>query len=334
MENQNETVIEGVISETGNKPSKKESTELTVKSEINQPALIVGENSVEVATKVANALKDVVERQKLYVEIQRGKYVMVEGWNTLGALMGVFPEVVSVEKLPTRIVKMFQVEITKGKKNYQTGQWENYKVFSLMKPALYNPNDQKMTKVGEVDFEEISYRSIVMLKRAGDGQKVSQAEAFCSNLEESKEKNDEYAIMSMAQTRATGKVFRIAFSWIMKMAGYEATPAEEMPRDGFESNEPTHQAPKPTQTYARKEEPRYEPIKENTPPAQPWKKWEKPAPTNQARPVQQTRPTQPSASHECCGCGAVIAQVVYDYSMKFYGDPLCRECQKGATKIR
>lgn len=340
MGNQNETVIEGEVSEKGKKSSKTESTELTVKQETNQPALIVGENSVEVATKVANALKDVVERQKLYVEIQRGKYVMVEGWNTLGALMGVFPEVVSTEKLPSRIVKMYQVEITKNKKNYTNNTWEQYKVFSLMKPALFNPSDTKMTKVGEVDFEEISYKSVVMLKRAGDGHKVSQAEAFCSNLEESKEKNDEYAIMSMAQTRATGKVFRIAFSWIMKMAGYEATPAEEMPREGFDNNEPPA-TPPPARTPAqpqppRNDEPRYVPV-DNTPPAQPWKKWEKPAPTNQARPVQTTRPAQPakpSAQFECCGCGAVIPQVVYDYSIKFYGDPLCRECQKGATKIR
>ncbi|MBK8185727.1 MAG: hypothetical protein IPK63_23660 [Candidatus Competibacteraceae bacterium] len=33
----------------------------------------------------------------------------------------------------------------------------------------------------------------------------------------------------MAQTRATGKACRLAFSWIMSLAGYEPTPAEEMP---------------------------------------------------------------------------------------------------------
>jgi hypothetical protein len=32
----------------------------------------------------------------------------------------------------------------------------------------------------------------------------------------------------MAQTRATGKACRLAFSWIMSLAGYEVTPAEEM----------------------------------------------------------------------------------------------------------
>lgn len=330
-------IIEGEVSEKGSKP-KKESTELTVKQEINQPALIVGENSVEVATKVANALKDVVEKQQLYSMITGKKYVKVEGWNTLGALMGVFPEVVSVEKLPARTVKLFQIQQTKGKKNYQTGQWENYTVLTLLNPAFYDPSDVKMKKVGEVDFEEIAYKAVVMLKRAGDGQKVSQAEAFCSNLEESKMKNDEYAINSMAQTRATGKAFRIAFSWIMAMAGYEATPAEEMPADGFESHpEPTHQAPKPTQTYAN-DEPRYEPIRE-TPPAPATKPWQNnpkwtPKPTQSAPVQNQARPSAPSAQFECCGCGAVIPQVVRDYAVKFYGDPLCRECQKNATKIR
>ena len=38
-----------------------------------------------------------------------------------------------------------------------------------------------------------------------------------------------YARRSMAQTRATGKACRLAFSWIMALAGYEPTPAEEMP---------------------------------------------------------------------------------------------------------
>ena len=37
------------------------------------------------------------------------------------------------------------------------------------------------------------------------------------------------SMMSMAQTRALGKAYRQKFGWIMKMAGYETTPAEEMP---------------------------------------------------------------------------------------------------------
>jgi hypothetical protein len=36
---------------------------------------------------------------------------------------------------------------------------------------------------------------------------------------------------SMAVTRATSRAFRQQYSWIMALAGYEPTPAEEMPRD-------------------------------------------------------------------------------------------------------
>jgi len=36
------------------------------------------------------------------------------------------------------------------------------------------------------------------------------------------------AICSMAQTRATGKAFRNILGWLMKAAGFAATPAEEM----------------------------------------------------------------------------------------------------------
>ena len=39
---------------------------------------------------------------------------------------------------------------------------------------------------------------------------------------------DEQSIYSMAQTRAMGKAYRMAFSWIIKLAGYSPTPAEEM----------------------------------------------------------------------------------------------------------
>ena len=41
---------------------------------------------------------------------------------------------------------------------------------------------------------------------------------------------DLFAIASMAQTRALGKAYRMGLSWIMKMAGFEGTFAEDMPK--------------------------------------------------------------------------------------------------------
>ena len=71
------------------------------------------------------------------------------------------------------------------------------------------------------------YRAEVSL-RDKDGNKVGYGVAFCTNREAGKTGFDEYAVASMAQTRAVGKAFRMKLGWLLKIAGYEATPAEEM----------------------------------------------------------------------------------------------------------
>lgn len=57
---------------------------------------------------------------------------------------------------------------------------------------------------------------------------VSVGMALCSNEESKKKSFDEYAVLSMAQTRAIGKAYRNLLGWVMKLAGYESTPSEEM----------------------------------------------------------------------------------------------------------
>jgi len=275
--------------------------------------LIMGANSVEQATRVANQLQKVVEQQKLYVLIQDKKYVMVEGWNTLGALMGIFPEVVEVEKLPTKIVKMILVKQTM----WNSQKRQEYLITKLIKPEFFDPTDVKMQKIEEKDFEEISYRAVVRL-RTYDGKEMSRAESFCSNLEDKKQKNEEYAISSMAQTRAAGKVFRLAFSWIMKMAGYEATPAEEMPAEGFvEATVPPPVAHSPAPTPA--------PYRPNIG-----------SPTSNGTAAQAMRQGMSSGTTstilECKKCAALINHDENNYSIKFYGLALCRSCQKTTPK--
>lgn len=59
------------------------------------------------------------------------------------------------------------------------------------------------------------------------GTVIARAEA---QADRSGFQKDLFAIASMAQTRALGKAYRMGLSWIMKMAGFEGTPAEEMPK--------------------------------------------------------------------------------------------------------
>ena len=74
------------------------------------------------------------------------------------------------------------------------------------------------------------YTAVVELVRMSDGACISRASAECGE-EKPWNARARYARRSMAQTRATGKACRLAFSWVMSLAGYEPTPLEEMPND-------------------------------------------------------------------------------------------------------
>ena len=82
----------------------------------------------------------------------------------------------------------------------------------------------------------VKYVATVAVQTA-DGKIIGRAYGMCSSAEMRRNRKtgqmeprwqDEYAIMSMAQTRATSKAFRLVGSWIMALAGYEPTPAEEI----------------------------------------------------------------------------------------------------------
>ena len=58
------------------------------------------------------------------------------------------------------------------------------------------------------------------------GRVIARAEAQANKQGFQK---DLFAIESMAQTRALGKAYRMGLGWVMKMAGFEGTFAEDMP---------------------------------------------------------------------------------------------------------
>ena len=85
------------------------------------------------------------------------------------------------------------------------------------------------------DPKEIKYKAVVDIVNQL-GVVVSRGFAWCSSKESKKARFEEYAIASMAQTRAIGKAYRNINAWIVKMAGYEATPAEEINKDSMEAD--------------------------------------------------------------------------------------------------
>lgn len=170
----NTDVIDGIVVEEPGAELER------VEPQAQPPAnLFHTENPVEVlekASEVAAALKDVLRKQGMVQNISGREHVKVDGWQTLGSMLGVVPVVTWTREL-------------------EDG-WE----------------------------ARVEARTL-------DGRVVGAAEAMCTRREKMWKGRDPYALRSMAQTRATSKALRGPLGFVVTLAGYEGTPAEEMPHD-------------------------------------------------------------------------------------------------------
>jgi hypothetical protein len=103
------------------------------------------------------------------------------------------------------------------------------------------------------EMPEGRYVAEVELVRMSDGAVLTRASAECGgdgdNIWRGRPAN---ARRSMAITRATGKAARVAFSWVMALAGYEPTPLEEMDHVGGQPPEDNAgPAPRATEATSR-----------------------------------------------------------------------------------
>lgn len=118
------------------------------------------------------------------------------------------------------IVKNHLYTDIKGKNYINVEGWQIAGAFTGVFPVVESVENLS-------DGELYKYRAEVSLYDQS-GAKVGSGVAICTNKEAGKKNFDEYAVASMAQTRAVGKAFRMKIGWLLKLAGYETTPAEEM----------------------------------------------------------------------------------------------------------
>lgn len=107
----------------------------------------------------------------------------------------------------------------------------------------------------ESENGELKYQAEVKLLSLRNQQVVGSGFAICSNKEFGKKSYQEFAIASMAQTRAIGKAYRNILAWIIRAAGYEPTPAEEMDymiKDEQEDAQPKQPTSNASATAAKK----------------------------------------------------------------------------------
>jgi hypothetical protein len=144
------------------------------------------------ATEVARELAKIIEDKRLFVPMKNGKYVKVEGWATLGSMLGITPKERSV------------VTVVEGEGPDRVHQFEAYIDLVRNSDGVVIGGASAICRTDEV----LNRKSGGSYKRWGG--------------------MDLNAPRSMAITRATSKALRIALAWIMVLGGYKPTPAEEM----------------------------------------------------------------------------------------------------------
>lgn len=104
-----------------------------------------------------------------------------------------------------------------------------------------------------VEFGEVKgFQAVAVVIDKKTGNKVGGATGLCMNDEENWNTEDHenrfkkmvkgkplYQLASMAQTRAGSKALRNIFAWVVVLAGYKATPAEEMTHTTIQSHKPS-----------------------------------------------------------------------------------------------
>jgi hypothetical protein len=143
------------------------------------------------ATQIADALKAVVVAQKLATNIQGRDHLRVEAWQTLGSMLGVFPVKEWVRAVP----------------------WPD-------------PIPSKLTAAHAKGLT-FGYEASFLAQTAA-GAIVGGGEGACMRTESTWASRDDYALKSMSQTRGTSRALKAPLGFVVALAGYETTPAEEM----------------------------------------------------------------------------------------------------------
>jgi hypothetical protein len=161
------------------------------------PDLIIGG-----ATEVATLFSDIVKRQRMFTRIGGRDHILIEAWQTIGTLTGVFAtEAGGVRELPWPEIESVDASD------------EHYAAI-LQSRGL-----------GRAWGYAAAFRAVK------DGREVGWGEGRVTRSERTWAGRDDYALASMAQTRGQSRALGAPLRFIVKLAGYEATLPDDMPQE-------------------------------------------------------------------------------------------------------
>lgn len=180
--------------------------------------------------KFSLVLKDFITKSNLSTSIQGQRYCNVDGWKFAGLNFGLVPMVLEpVERHKEgQVTTILYHEV---ERRFQGGKKRvTEPFFSSTNLELADKFREKYSDkiVRQVVTDYYNYKCGCEVINTITGNKVGSGFGMCSNLEMAKSSFDEFAVMSMAQTRSIGRAFKNVIGFIMKSAGYAETPSEEM----------------------------------------------------------------------------------------------------------
>ncbi len=231
-------IVDGTVSEragpTNRLPRRRSDAELVgyapAPLRASSTAIVAGASAADriaAATEIATQLDHVIKQQGLRTKIGQRRvtrpdgrtawednfHIDIEAWQTLAA----FLELAVVPVWTRRVIDPATGE---PERVTYTVRREHY-ARETTKRDIANGN-AIVERVETAEVDGYSWEARVEVFK--DGTLVSAGEAMVSRTEESWRSNDEHAVRSMAQTRASSKAISGVARWIVTLAGYSGTP--------------------------------------------------------------------------------------------------------------
>lgn len=181
-------------------------------------------------------LRSFVTANKLSIVIKTRQgpeeYCLVDGWKFLGQnfQMTAIPSMPQARHVKgeyvTTLYAMRQYFDNKGKPTYkkESPVFVGYAEHKDMINAMV----KRHSVVREFTRPFYSYENEAIIKHLVTGKEIMRGTGTCSNLEIKKAEFDDFQVRSMCETRSVAKTYRNLLGHVMKGAGYNPTPAEEV----------------------------------------------------------------------------------------------------------
>jgi hypothetical protein len=185
------------------------------------------------ATDVATRFSDIVKRQRMFKRIGDRDHILIEAWQTIGTLTGVFAtEAGGVRELPwpdfERLIWVADEPPLPGAepRNKETDTWRDWKhADELRKRFDHHLAIEQAHALGRAWGYAAAFRAVK------DGREVGWGEGRIDRSERTWAARDDYALASMAQTRGQSRALGAPLRFIVKLAGYEPTLPDDSPEE-------------------------------------------------------------------------------------------------------